>query len=144
MPCRAYTMEYQQAPKPVNACLLESSNAYNNQLAITTNNYSASFAAAAAAAADLDDNIVLGEIYDTGGVLLQDLSWRVEKLRLEEQNIQRFLKARPRFLPYNECRKWVQAFNRWQTEDDWNEWIAMGEKRNAYIPVCDYCSDSYY
>ena len=51
MPCRAYTMEYQQAPKPVNACLLESSNAYNNQLAITTNNYSASFAAAAAAAA---------------------------------------------------------------------------------------------
>ena len=48
MPCRAYTMEYQQAPKPVNACLLESSNAYNNQLAITTNNYSASFAAAAA------------------------------------------------------------------------------------------------
>lgn len=88
----------------------------------------------AAAAADMDDNTVLGEIYDTGGVLLQDLSWRVEKLRLEEQNIQRFLKARPRFLPYNECRKWVQAFNRWQTEDDWNEWIAMGEKRNAYIP----------
>jgi hypothetical protein len=93
--------------------------------------------AAANAAADMDDNTVLGEIYDTGGVLLQDLSWRVEKLRLEEQNIQRFLKARPRFLPYNECRKWVQAFNRWQTEDDWNEWIAMGEKRNAYIPVRD-------
>jgi hypothetical protein len=84
---------------------------------------------------DDDDDMVLGEMYDTGQVLLQDLSWRVEKLRLEEQNIQRFLKARPRFLPYNECRKWVQAFNRWQTEDDWNEWIAMGEKRNAYIPV---------
>lgn len=87
---------------------------------------------------EMDENTVLGEMYDTGGVLLNDLSWRVEKLRLEEQNIQRFLKARPRFLPYNECRKWVQAFNRWQTEDDWNEWIAMGEKRNAYIPVRYY------
>ena len=87
------------------------------------------------AAAENEDNTVLGEISDTGGVVLHDLLWRVEKLRLEEQNIQRFLKARPRFLPYNECRKWVQALHRWQTEDDWNEWIAMGEKRNAYIPV---------
>jgi hypothetical protein len=95
-------------------------------------------------AAEIDDNTVLGEIYDTSGVVLRDLSWRVEKLRLEEQNIQRFLKARPRFLPYNECRKWVQAFNRWQTEDDWNEWIAMGEKRNAYIPVRHYSLLSYY
>ena len=80
---------------------------------------------------------VLGDICDSGGEVLHDLSWRVEKLRLEEQNIQRFLKARPRFLPYQECRKWVQAFNRWKTQDDWNEWIAMGEKRNAYIPVSE-------
>jgi hypothetical protein len=81
------------------------------------------------------DNVELGEVLDTVGIVLDDLSWRVEKVRLEEQNIQRFLKARPRFLPYNECRKWVQAFNRWNTEEDWNEWISMGEKRNAYIPV---------
>jgi hypothetical protein len=51
MPCKAYIMDYQQAPNPVNACLLESSNAHNNHLAITTNNFSASFAAAATAAA---------------------------------------------------------------------------------------------
>lgn len=76
-----------------------------------------------------------GEDLDTAGVVLNDLSWRVEKLRLEEQNTKRFLKARPVFLPYAECSKWVQAFNRWKTEDDWREWIAMGEKRNAYIPV---------
>jgi hypothetical protein len=70
------------------------------------------------------------------GVVLRDLTWRVEKLRLEEQNQQRFLKAMPRFLPYVECRKWVQAFGRrWKTEQDWREWIAMGEKRNSYIPV---------
>ena len=53
------------------------------------------------------------------GVIINDLSWRIERLRLEEQNRQRFLKARPRFLPYEECRKWVQAFNRWSSEKEW-------------------------
>lgn len=79
----------------------------------------------------------LGEIVgeDAGGVLVEDLHWRVERLRLEEQNTKRFLKAGPRFLPYDECRKWVQAWNRWDCEEDWRNWIAMGEKRNPYIPV---------
>lgn len=76
-----------------------------------------------------------GEDLDTGSVVIEDLNWRVEKLRLEEQNTQRFLKSQPRFLPYRECCKWVQAFGRWKSEKDWKEWIAMGEKRNAYIPV---------
>ena len=78
-----------------------------------------------------------GEIVgdDAGGVLVEDLLWRVERLRLEEQNTKRFLKAGPRFLPYDECRKWVQAWSRWDCEDDWKNWIAMGEKRNPYIPV---------
>lgn len=68
-------------------------------------------------------------------VVLEDLDWRVEKLRLEEQNTQRFLKAGPRFLPYDECRKWVQAFGRrWTTQQEWENWISLGEKRNAYIP----------
>jgi hypothetical protein len=86
-----------------------------------------------------------GEDLDTGGIILDDLNWRVEKLRLEEQNTQRFLKSLPRFLPYDECRRWVQAFGRrWETEDDWREWIAMGEKRNAYIPVSrtSLCSEN--
>jgi hypothetical protein len=72
---------------------------------------------------------------EPGVVYMPDLAWRVEKLRLEEQNQQRFLKALPRFLPYAECRKWVQAFGRWKTREDWREWISMGEKRNSYIPV---------
>lgn len=54
-----------------------------------------------------------------GGNLLKDLSWRVAKLRLEEENRRRFLKAKPRYLPYDECRKWVQAWNRWDNEQDW-------------------------
>lgn len=78
-----------------------------------------------------------------GGVVLNDLTWRVEKLRLEEQNKRRFLKSGARFLPYEECRKWVQAWGKsyWQTRDDWYSWIAMGEKRNAYIPSRP---DEYY
>lgn len=31
-----------------------------------------------------------------------DLQWRIEKARLEEQHVKRLLKARPRFLPYDE------------------------------------------
>eukprot|EP00535_Pseudo-nitzschia_heimii_P011496 CAMPEP_0197193398 /NCGR_PEP_ID=MMETSP1423-20130617/27091_1 /TAXON_ID=476441 /ORGANISM="Pseudo-nitzschia heimii, Strain UNC1101" /LENGTH=189 /DNA_ID=CAMNT_0042646583 /DNA_START=142 /DNA_END=708 /DNA_ORIENTATION=+ len=69
------------------------------------------------------------------GVVIEDLSWRVEKLRLEEANKRRFLKAGPRFLPYGECKKWVQAWGeRWTSAQEWNEWIAAGEKRNSYIP----------
>jgi hypothetical protein len=70
-----------------------------------------------------------------------DLSWRVAKLRLEEQHTARLLKSRPRFLPYRECRKWVQAWSRWNSEDDWMAWIDTGEKRNAYIPSRP---DAYY
>jgi len=82
---------------------------------------------------------------DQDGVMLDDLNWRVAKLRLEEQNTQRFLKSRPRFLPYEECRKWVQAFGRWKSEQEWRDWIAMGEKRNSYIPSRpdDYYGDQF-
>ena len=75
------------------------------------------------------------ETFGDANVVIDDLNWRVEKLRLEERNTQRFLKAGPRFLPYQECRKWVQAWGRWKSEEDWRQWISMGEKRNSYIPV---------
>lgn len=39
-------------------------------------------------------------------------------------------------------RKWVQAWGqRWETKEDWQEWISMGEKRNPYIPSAP---DEYY
>lgn len=72
---------------------------------------------------------------------IDDLSWKLAKIRLEEENTKRFLKAGPRFLPYEECRKWVTAWNRWETEEDWKTWIREGEKRNAYIPARP---DEYY
>lgn len=72
---------------------------------------------------------------------MNDLDWRVAKLKLEEANTRRFLKAKPRYLPYVECRKWVKAFGRWKSEDEWKEWINEGEKRNSYIPARP---DEYY
>jgi hypothetical protein len=60
---------------------------------------------------------------DTSGVLIEDLSWRVEKQRLEERNKKRFLKAKPRFLPYEDGAKWVQAWgHRWTTQEDWYDY----------------------
>jgi hypothetical protein len=60
-------------------------------------------------AADNNDDEEDGE---DAGIVFEDLSWRVAKLRLEEANTRRFLKAKPRYLPYDECRKWVQAWSR--------------------------------
>jgi hypothetical protein len=84
-------------------------------------------------------DIEIGEADEISAI--PDLSWRVEKLRLEEANTRRFLKSKPRFLPYDECRKWVQAWNRWDSEAEWVSWIAEGEKRNSYIPSRP---DEYY
>ena len=54
------------------------------------------------------------------GVVMEDLGWRIEKLRLEEANKRRFLKSGPRFLPYGEAKKWVQAWGqRWTSAEEW-------------------------
>lgn len=90
---------------------------------------------------DSDGESYEGGDLDTPSIVLEDLSWRVDKLRLEEANKKRFLKSRPIFLPYEECRKWVAAWGRWSSEGEWNDWIDMGEKRNSYVPSCP---DEYY
>jgi len=78
---------------------------------------------------------------DSPSKTADDLSWKIAKIRLEQENTRRFLKAGPRFLPYDECRNWVKSWNRWDTEEDWKDWIREGEKRNAYIPARP---DEYY
>ena len=75
------------------------------------------------------------------GEIIPDLEWRLVKAKLEEAHTKSFLKSKPRHLPYDECRKWVTAWHRWDCEEDWKEWIDMGEKRNAYIPARP---DEYY
>jgi hypothetical protein len=85
-----------------------------------------------------EDLLFFGE----SGMIIDDLNWRVTKLKLEEENKRRFLKAKPRFLPYEDCRQWVIAWGgRWKSKEDWSDWIDMGEKRNSYIPSRP---DEYY
>jgi hypothetical protein len=56
---------------------------------------------------------------DEVDTVLEDLNWRVVKLKLEEENTKRFLKSKPRYLPYAECRKWVSAWSRWSSKAEW-------------------------
>jgi hypothetical protein len=92
------------------------------------NNNNEEYASTAAADNNDDEEMVIEEVLELvadfrgrpAGVVMEDLNWRVHKLRLEEANTRRFLKAGPRFLPYEECRKWVQAWgNRWQSASEW-------------------------
>jgi len=59
-------------------------------------------------------------------------------MKLEEANTRRFLKSRPRFFAYEQCRKWVDAQNRggamWRSKDDWDDWISMGEGKPSLVP----------
>ncbi len=73
--------------------------------------------------------------------LLPDLAWRVEKMRLEEANTRRFLRSKPRYLPYEEARRWAISWNLWDSEEEWRMWIEEGEKRTSYIPSKP---DEYY
>ena len=60
---------------------------------------------------------------------IDELTFKVVAARLEEQNLRTRLKARPKFLPLVECKKWVQSWGRrWESEQEWREWIEMGEK----------------
>lgn len=73
----------------------------------------------------------------------ENMDWREVKRQLQEAQLRRFLKSKsfPRKLPYSECRKWVIACNRWESEQEWKDWIELGEKKNAYIPTRP---DEYY
>ena len=64
----------------------------------------------------------------------QSLHIRVARMRLEEEHTRRFLKSRPAKLPYEVCKKWVQAQNMWHSKEDWYEWVEQGESLSAYIP----------
>ena len=73
---------------------------------------------------------------NTGDRDYEFLQFRINRMRLDSAYMHRLLTARPRKLPYEECAKWVQAWGgRWGSEEEWNAWINMGEKRNAYIPA---------
>eukprot|EP00554_Chaetoceros_debilis_P011123 CAMPEP_0194109270 /NCGR_PEP_ID=MMETSP0150-20130528/8802_1 /TAXON_ID=122233 /ORGANISM="Chaetoceros debilis, Strain MM31A-1" /LENGTH=117 /DNA_ID=CAMNT_0038798193 /DNA_START=256 /DNA_END=609 /DNA_ORIENTATION=- len=68
------------------------------------------------------------------GTKWESLYIRIARMRLEEANTKRFLKAIPAKLPYNECKEWAKRQNMWQSKEDWDAWIDLGESLSAYIP----------
>lgn len=66
---------------------------------------------------------------------------RLFRTELEEQARRAILRRKRCFLPFDDCVKWVRAMGLWDNQEEWEEWIQMGEKRNPYIPSRP---DQYY
>lgn len=69
----------------------------------------------------------------TNNIVLDDISWRVAKVRLEEANTKRFLKRKPLKLPYEISRRWIQHNWAPKTKEEFNDLVANGDLRNVYI-----------
>lgn len=61
---------------------------------------------------------------------------QVEKARtkLEEDNTRSFLKRRPRKLPYEDARRWVQGNLGCQSREEFYDLVENGNLRTPYIP----------
>ena len=70
-------------------------------------------------------------------------SIHVEKARekLETANTQSFLKRKPRKLPYNDARRWVQGNLGCDSKEEFDDLVANGNLRTPYIPKNP---ESYY
>ncbi|CAE7040393.1 KIN4A [Symbiodinium sp. CCMP2592] len=66
---------------------------------------------------------------------------RLFRTELQEQERRAILRRKRCFLPFDDCVKWVRAMGLWDNQEEWEEWIQMGEKRNPYIPSRP---DQYY
>ena len=58
---------------------------------------------------------------------------RLTRARLTEEWSASVRRRKPRFLPFIGARQWARAMPL-DTEDEWMNWLADGEKRNPYIP----------
>jgi len=61
---------------------------------------------------------------------------QVEKARtkLEEENTRSFLKRRPRKLPYEDARRWVQGNLGCDSQEEFEDLVENGNLRTPYIP----------
>ena len=67
-------------------------------------------------------------------VVLEDLSWRVAKARLEEEVSKRsFLKRKPVKLSYEQSQKWIQRNWAIKTKEEFYDLVANGNLRSPYI-----------
>ena len=76
--------------------------------------------------------------------MLDEISWRTAKLKLEEadqRSFQQRLKRKPIKLPYLEARRWVQYNLGPDTREEFFDLVANGNLRTPYIPKQP---DEYY
>ncbi len=62
--------------------------------------------------------------------MLEEISILVMRKRLHDRWLQGRLRAKTVHLPFEEAVKWTRAIGRWESEDEWWEWIEMGEGKN--------------
>jgi len=67
----------------------------------------------------------------TGG---GELTTRIQKIKLEDQWLQTRIKAKPAFLDFETASSWARFRRYWDSKEEWEDWVANGEKRNQYIP----------
>ena len=81
---------------------------------------------------------------DNNSNMLDEISWRTAKLKLEEadqRSFQQRLKRKPIKLPYLEARRWVQYNLGPDTREEFFDLVANGNLRTPYIPKQP---DEYY
>ena len=78
---------------------------------------------------DENDNIEA----KSSNTAIDDLSWRVDKVRLEEANTKRFIKRKPIKMSYRESQKWIQRNFGVKTKEEFNDLVANGNLRTPYI-----------
>jgi hypothetical protein len=66
-------------------------------------------------------------------VVIDELSWRVAKARLEEANKKRFLKSKPIKLSYEQSQKWIQRNWAPTSKEEFYDLVANGNLRTPYI-----------
>ena len=73
--------------------------------------------------------------------LMNKLNSRVEEIKvekartkLEEENIRSFLKRKPRKLPYEDARRWVQGNLGCASREEFDDLVENGNLRTPYIP----------
>jgi len=70
----------------------------------------------------------------SSSVVSNDLDWRITKVKLEEEHTKSFLRSKPRKLPYEDSRRWVQANLGPDTKEEFFDLVANGNLRTPYIP----------
>lgn len=91
--------------------------------------------------AHASDNDAASSDDDDDKELIKKLNIRAEEInvektrdKLEEANKQSFLKRRPRKLPYEDARRWVQANLGCKSQGEYNDLVENGNLRTPYIP----------